>query len=191
MPQPRVRVYLASSLDGFIAGPDDDLTWLESPEGKDDSETPGMPADAGGLAYEDFIEDVGALLMGRRTYDVVRGFDVPWPYGTRPVLVATHRALDPDPPETVRPVHGAIGDLIGLAKEAAGHGDVYLDGGVLIRQAAEEDLIDDLTLTLAPVALGAGHPLFAGMNKRYPLEILSYHPFTGGMLQVRARPRRS
>ena len=190
MAQTRVRVYLASSLDGFIAGPDDDLSWLEGPNGPNTSSTPGMPADMGGLAYEDFIADVGSLLMGRRTYDVVRGFDVPWPYGDRPVLVATHRPLDPDPPTTVRAVQGSIRDMIASAKEAAGDADVYLDGGVLIRAAAEEDLIDDLTLTFAPIALGAGHPLFAGMSRRYPLDILSFHPFTGGMLQVRARPRR-
>lgn len=180
MTTPRVRVYIASSFDGFIAGPDDDLSWLPHSEGETD--TPGA------LDYDTFIADVGALLMGRRTYDVVRGFDVPWPYGPRPVLVATHRPLDPDPPETVRPVSGAIGELIRMAKDAGGGGDVYLDGGTLIRQAAEEDLIDEFTVTLAPIVLGTGHPLFAGMRTRYALEIMSHHSFTSGMLQVRAKP---
>jgi len=180
MTPPRVRVYLASSLDGFIAGPGDDLSWLPDSEGEADG--------PGSLDYDTFIADVGALLMGRRTYDVVRGFDVPWPYGARPVLVATHRPLDSDPPETVRAVRGTIGELIRMAKEAAGEGDVYLDGGTLIRQAAEDDLVDEFTVTFAPIVLGSGHPLFAGMRTRYALEIVSHHFFTSGMLQIRAKP---
>ena len=158
MPTSQVRVYIASSIDGFIAGPDDDLSWLpeEDPEGSDPSAN--APPDPGALGYEDFISGIGALLMGRRTYDVVQAFDVPWPYGEKPVLVATRRPLDPAPPPTVRGVQGSISELIAIAREAAGEGDIYLDGGELIRQAAEANLIDDLTITLAPIALGRGYP---------------------------------
>jgi len=186
----RVCVYIASSLDGFIAGPDDDLSWLTEAEpeaaasfGEDDSVD-------GALSYEEFMAGIGALLMGRRTYDALLGFGVPWPYGERPVLVATSRPLDADPVKTVRRVEGSIDELIELAQEAATGGDVYLDGGTLIRQAAEADLIDDLTITIAPIAIGAGSPLFAGLTNRYPLEIVSHHSFPGGMVQVRVRPRR-
>ena len=181
----RVRVYLASSIDGFIAGPDDDLSWL--PE--DDQITGATDTDPNALQYDEFIADVGVLLMGRGTYDVVRGFGVPWPYGDRPVLVATHRTLDDNPPATVRAVQGSIVELIENAKRVAGGRDVYLDGGSLVRQAAEAGLIDDLTITIAPVALGSGHPLFAGMSERYPLEIVSHHRSGGGMLQIRLRPK--
>jgi dihydrofolate reductase len=186
MTTPQVRVYIATSLDGFIAGPNDDLSWL--PGGDQLADTAGTDSDA--LGYEDFIAAVGALLMGRRTYDVVRGFDLPWPYGDLPVLVATTRTLDAAPPGTVRAVSGPITELIASAKTAAGGKDVYLDGGTLIRQGAESDLIDDLTITMAPIALGSGHPLFAGINKRYPLELLSHHRHPGGMIQIRARPKR-
>ena len=141
------------------------------------------------MNHDDFIAEVGALLMGRRTYDVVRGFGPPWPYGDLPVLVATNRALDQDPPATVRAVCGPIAELVEEAKAAAGGMDVYLDGGTLVRQAAQEDLIDDLTITIAPIALGSGHPLFAGMSGRYPVDIVSHHRSGGGMLQIRIRPR--
>jgi len=90
----RVRVFIASSVDGFIAGPDDELDWLSGREGVEDTFTP-------------FMEGVGAMLMGRRTYDVVAGFDAPWPYGATPVLVATSRAMEPKE-RTVRAVHGYI-----------------------------------------------------------------------------------
>src|SRR5690606_11464008 len=89
------------------------------------------------------------------------------------------------------PVSGSIEALVEQALDAAAGKDVYVDGGDLIRQAAEAGLIDDLTITLAPIALGAGHPLFAGMTTRYPLEILSHHTFDGGMVQIRARPART
>ena len=72
----KVRVFIASSLDGFIAGPDGELDWLSGREGVEDTFTP-------------FFQEIGAMLMGRRTYDVVNGFDGAWPYGQTPVLVAT------------------------------------------------------------------------------------------------------
>jgi dihydrofolate reductase len=182
----QVCVYIATSIDGFIAGPNDDLSWLPT----DEELAEAGSTDDGALGYEDFIAGIGALLMGRATYDVVRSFDVPWPYGDRPVFVATTRAMDEDPPITVRAVHGAITELVDTAKDAAGGKDVYLDGGSLIRQAAESDLIDELTITMAPIALGSGHPLFAGMSKRYPLDLVSQHRHAGGMIQIRARPKR-
>ena len=183
MTRSRVCVYIASSLDGFIAAEDDDLSWL--PTNLDPS-----TSEAGSLGYEAFMKGVGVLLMGRRTYDVVRGFDVGWPYGDTPVLVATGRPLDAEHPPTVTAVSGAITDLIARAAVVAGAGAIYLDGGDLIGQAASADLIDEVTLTLAPVALGRGRPLFAGLTRPFPLEVVSHHTFAGGMVQLRCLPSR-
>src|SRR5690606_16978914 len=91
--------------------------------------------------------------------------------------------------ETVRAVSGSIEEMVALAKTVASGKDVYIDGGNLIRQAAEADLIDDITITIAPIALGAGHPLFAGMGRRYPIDVTAHHTYEGGMVQIRARPR--
>ena len=136
IPTSQVLVYIASSIDGFIAGPDDDPSGLpeKDPEGSDPSAN--AQTDPGALGYEDFIGGIGVLLMGRRTFDVVQGFDVPWPYGEKPVLISTRRPLDPAPPPTVRGVQGSISELIAIAREDAGERDVYLDGGEMIRQAA-------------------------------------------------------
>jgi dihydrofolate reductase len=181
----RVRVYIATSVDGFIAGPGDDLSWLPSPEPGEPQESPG------GLSFEAFIENIGALLMGRRTYDVVLGFGGEWPYGDRPVLVASHRALGDSVPTHVRRVEGQIQTLVAEAKEAAHGRDVYIDGGALIRQACDAGLVDDLTITLAPIALGAGHPLFGGLRESYGMELVDFSRFPGGMLQLRLLPKRS
>ena len=126
--------------------------------------------------------------MGRRTYDAVMGFGVEWPYGDRPVLVATHRPLE-SPVPTVRPVAGPIASLIGAARQAAGTSDVYLDGGELIRQAVDAALVDDLIVTLVPELLGNGQPLFAGVRQRHSLDFTGVYRFGGTLVQVRARPR--
>lgn len=177
----RVRVYIATSLDGFIAGPDDDLSWL--PEGD-----PSAVEDSGGVGFQEFLAEVGALLMGRRTYDVMAGFDGEWHYGDQPVLVATNRELELIH-ELVRPVTGDIASLIAQAKEVAAGKDIYLDGGNIIRQALEAGLVDDLIITIVPTVLGGGIPLFTGTAQRHVFELVSHEPHGAGLIQLRLRPR--
>lgn len=177
MPTPRTRVFIASSLDGFIAGEHDDLSWLPPPD--------PSGSDHG---YGAFMAQVGALLMGRRTFDVVAGFEGPWPYADKPVLVATRRPLLAPVP-AVRAVDGPIDALIAEAKQAAGEQDVYLDGGDLIRQALDAGLIDELVVTLIPVVLGRGHPLFAGVQQRQRFELAASAALAGGLVQLTLRPR--
>ena len=170
----RARVFIACSLDGFIAGPNDDLSWLPPPvEGGDDH------------GYSEFFAGVGALLMGRRTYDVVTTF-ASWPYEDRPVLVATRRPLTPKVP-TVRPVQGSIAELVAEARALAKGRDVYVDGGDVIRQALDAELLDDLTVTIVPVVLGNGHPLFAGATRRHSFSVTS-HRLTRGLVQLTLTP---
>lgn len=172
----RVRVFIATSLDGFIAGPNDDLSWLPQPSAD-------APSDYG---YAAFMADVGALLMGRTTYEIVVGFGGAWPYPV-PVLVASSRSLTPAH-ASVRAVAGDIGTLIEQARATAGERDVYLDGGTLIRQASDAGLIDELTLTVVPVILGAGTPLFAGVEQRRRFALISSKAFDDGLVQLRYRP---
>ena len=170
----RVRVFCATSLDGFLAGPDDDLSWLPAPD--DSGEDHGFGA---------LLADTGALLMGRRTFDVVAGFGGAWPYGERPVLVATHRPLSVPEGVPARAAQGAVDALVAQALQAAGGRDVYLDGGTLIRQAMDADLLDEVTLTLVPVVLGAGLPLFAGSATRRRLALHDVRTLPHGMVQLR------
>lgn len=169
-------MFIACSLDGFIAGPGDDLSWLPGPVGEDD------------YGYGAFIAEVGALLMGRRTHDVVAGFSGEWPYGERPVLVATTRPLSSTQP-TVRAVQGPIESLVQAAREAAGERDVYLDGGNLIREAIDAGLVDELTITVVPMVLGQGVPLLAGTTRRHALERVDVRALSGGLVQLTYRPR--
>lgn len=181
---PRIRVFLGCSLDGCIAGPDNDLSFLHAPGPAD-----APPAAPGSLGFEDFMGQVGALLMGRTTYDTVAAMDVPWPYGETPVLVATTRPIE-GAPETVRAVGGPIAAMVAQARAAAGDRDVYLDGGALVRSALSAGLVDELTLTMLPIVLGAGIRLFDGLPEAVALEFTGHHDAGMGMVQLTARPRR-
>ncbi len=179
----RVRVYMACSMDGFIAGPDNDLDWLQA-----DHTAPGdLKPDPEALGFEDFMAQVGAMLMGRTTYDVVEGFGA-WPYGDTPVVVATRRSLNPVSP-TIETAAGDIKQLIDRARSLAQGKDIYLDGGTLIRQALDEALVDELTITMVPLLLGDGIRLFDGLTTRSSLQFVSHRMYVGGMLQLTLRPR--
>lgn len=179
----QVRVYMACSLDGCIAGPNDDLGFLHAPGPED-----AGPADPDALGFEAFMAQVGAMLMGRRTFDIVQGMGV-WPYGETPVLVATHRPLR-DAPPTVRAVSGTTAEVVAAAREAAGDKDVYVDGGDLVRKAMAAGLVDELCLTMVPVIVGAGGVrLFDGLDATIPMRVVSHNTFEQGMVQLTMRPR--
>lgn len=171
----RVRVFLATSLDGFLAGEGDDLSWLPGPNPETDH------------GFGVFLGEIGALVMGRRTIDVALGFEGLWPYGERPIVVATHRPLTGGPP-TLRPRAAPIAALIDEAKQLAGGRDVYVDGGQLVRQALDAGLVDELVVTLIPIALGRGVSLFGDSTARHRFSLLSAEA-SHGLVQLRLRPR--
>ena len=175
----KIQVYCAVSLDGFIAGPNDDLSWLGQP----DPEVAGEPNT---VSFATLMEQTGAMLMGRRTFDVVSGFGGDWPYGSTPVLVATTRPLR-HAPKTVVASRGDIRELCEQARQAAGARNVYVDGGRLITQALDAGCIDELILTMVPVLIGRGVRLYAGdQTHRFEMEHLGR---LGEMMQVRLARR--
>ena len=172
----KIQVYCAVSIDGYIAGPDDDLSWLGA-------SNPEQPGDSGTISFPAFMEQTGVMLIGRRTFNVVTDFGGDWPYGSTPVLVATTRPLPTDSPETVSACQGDIKQLCDQAMQAAGDKNVYLDGGNLITQAIESGCVHELVLTVVPVLLGQGVPLYSGKQMRqFSAEYLGQ---LGNMLQTR------
>jgi dihydrofolate reductase len=165
-----VSVFIACSLDGFIAGPDDDLSWLPTGDGED-------------YGFDAFFAGIGAMVMGRNTYRVVEGFGGDWPYGDVPVLVATTRPLEPIRP-TVRAIRGTAHELLEQARSVTDRG-IYVDGGDVIRQFLDAGLIDELTVTVVPAILGAGAPLFAGATHRRSLALVESKAFRTGLVQLR------
>jgi len=186
----RVVGYLAMSLDGFIAGPNDELAWLERPRAS------GLPLATDqwastrpdGLEFDAFLATIGCIVMGRRTYDVVAGFDGPWPYGETPLLVATSRPLA-EVREGVEAVGGGASEIVARARELAGDLDVYVDGGVTIRSVLDAGLLDHLVLTIQPTALGVGIPLFAGLTNTAEFAVEKVQRWGPGFVQVHLTTR--
>ena len=142
--------YIATSLDGFIARPDGGLDWLDAAQARI---TP--PEDCG---YADFMQGIDALVMGRNTYEKVRGF-TPWPYA-KPVYVLSRSLKElPDAPAGVQLFSGTPAELVAHAA-AQGQPRLYVDGGLTLQSFIVAGLLDEITLTRIPVLLGEGLPLF-------------------------------
>jgi dihydrofolate reductase len=165
----KASVFIATSLDGFIARPNDDLDWLP----------PGGGEEHG---YNAFIATVDALVIGRRTYEKVLTFDS-WPYGEKPVFVLSTRALAAAPPGAlVERLSGAPAEIVSLL---AGRGvqHVYVDGGITIQRFLQAGLIQRLIITRIPVLLGAGIPLFGALERDVALTHVRTRQFASGMVQ--------
>jgi dihydrofolate reductase len=153
---PLTQYYTASSLDGFIADPDNSLEWLFTRH-RDD---------AGVLSYGRFIAEVGALAMGATTYEWLLRHEVyktspdgVWPYEI-PCWVFTHRELPVVPGSPVELTSDPVASVHERMLEAAGGRNIWLvGGGDLVGQFADEGLLDEILVTFAPVTLGAGAPL--------------------------------
>lgn len=162
-------VFIATSLDGFIARPNDDLDWLP----------PGGGEEHG---YDAFMATVDALVIGRRTFEKVLTFDS-WPYGKKPVFVLSTHPLAPAPPEAVAErMSGAPAELVSqLAARGVQH--AYIDGGITIQRFLQAGLIQRLIITRIPVLLGAGIPLFGHLERDIALSHVRTRALASGMVQ--------
>lgn len=150
MAQPLTQYLTATSLDGYIATEDNDLSWLFQFEGED----PANP-------YPSFIEQVGVLAMGATTYEWILEHDTgPWAYADRPTWVFTHRGLPDKEGADIRFTHDDVPRVHAAMLEAAGERNVWLvGGGDLVGQFLDHGLLDELWVTVVPVTLGSGAPL--------------------------------
>ena len=151
------RYYTATSLDGFIADPDNSLDWLFTRRRERD----------GPLNYDEFIAGIGAMAMGSTTYEWILGHEFAgkepaewrWPYEL-PCWVFTHRRLPIVPDSPVTFTSTDVATVHAQMVAAAGDRNVWIvGGGDLAGQFADAGLLDEVIVTIAPVTLGAGAPL--------------------------------
>ncbi|KAF9894217.1 hypothetical protein FE257_007719 [Aspergillus nanangensis] len=188
------RVFIATSLDGFIARPDGDIHWLTHPPNQ-----PHIPSSSPRTVdvFDQHMARVDCILMGRKSYE--KGLSCkPWPYGTTKrifVLSSTvdSLALPPTSPggeqlsvQLVRSLDEAADVL-----EREGMRAVYVDGGVVVREFLGRGWIDEMVITVAPVVLGEGIPLWGeGMVSRdVRLELLGVDVIEAGMVSMWYRVR--
>jgi dihydrofolate reductase len=172
-------VFIATSLDGYIARDDGSIDWLEKantrvPKGED-------------FGYKEFFSSVDILVMGRNTYELVRTFGT-WPYGKKPVVVLSSRTIK---------IPKALSKTLSVSSEnppalfdrlsAKGVKHVYIDGGITIQRFLTAGLIDELTVTLIPVLIGSGKPLFGALLNDITLELVSTKAYECGFVQNKYR----
>jgi dihydrofolate reductase len=165
-----VVVYAATSLDGFIAGPDDDLSWLPPAGAETD--------------YEEFLGAVGAVVMGRRTWEILPSLG-PYPYAELPAYVMS-RTLEPGRRGPVVVTAASPQELAAELRDGDGVAWLVGGGGVFGAFAAA-GLVDEWIITVVPALLGQGVPLLAPGTPRQTLALTGRRDFPGGLVQLRYR----
>ncbi len=165
-------VYIATSLDGFIARANGDLDWLPSPQGPEGED----------YGYGEFMKTVDVIVMGRGTYEKVLTFGA-WPYET-PVVVLSSRkvALPANAPASIEAMSGSPADVVARL-ESRGLEHAYVDGGVTIQRFLEAGVIQRLIITRVPVLIGSGIPLFGPLTRDIPLQHVETRTFPNGLVQ--------
>lgn len=177
MVRPYGTVFLAASLDGFIARRDGAIDWLSMVErvGED-------------YGSKEFFASVDTIVMGRKTYDVGLSFES-WPYASMRCVVVTN-----DTTRVAR--HGETfykGALAPLFEQLALEDSkrVYIDGGTIVAQALAAGLVDEVIVSVIPVLLGEGTPLAPAIGRDVRLELTGHQAFESGLVQLRYRVRSS
>jgi len=146
-------VFIATSLDGYISDKNDGLDWLQSVPNPDNLD----------MGRGEFVNRIDAIVMGRKTFETVCGFDCPWPY-SKPVFVLSN-SLSSLPVEfsgKAQLIDGSLSNVLATIHEK-GYRDLYIDGGTTIQNFLREDLIDEMIISVLPMLLGGGSPLFGGL----------------------------
>ncbi|RON47741.1 dihydrofolate reductase family protein [Pseudomonas frederiksbergensis] len=167
------HVFIATSLDGFIARPDGDIDWLLQRD--DPTEDHGYPA---------FIADKDVIVMGRGSYEKVLTFDT-WFYD-RPVVVLSQQLANSPVPEALEgKVRFSSLTPAGLMEELTTQGvhRVYVDGGQLVQSFLRDGLVADMVITTVPVLIGAGRPLFGVLAQDIELKLVASRSFPSGLVQ--------
>jgi dihydrofolate reductase len=173
-------VFIAQSLDGYIADKEGGLDWLNSipnPENID-------------MGYGNFIEGIDAIVMGRNTFETVCNFDIDWPY-EKPVFVVskTLQMLEEPFNKKAELINGSIPEILTTLNQR-GYNRLYIDGGKTIQSFLKEDLIDELIITTIPILLGGGSRLFMELPKQQKFEHIGTKVFLNEIVQSHYRRKK-
>jgi dihydrofolate reductase len=167
------KVFIATSIDGYIADRNGGLDWLNevpNPDGID-------------MGYGEFIKGIDAVVMGRKTFETVCGFDIDWPY-TVPVFVISNslKSIPVKYSGFAELVSGSLREILDLIHKKD-YNNLYIDGGTTIQGFLREDLIDEMTITTIPVLLGGGARLFSDLPDELKFELAESKVFLGQIVQ--------
>ncbi|MGE7368344.1 dihydrofolate reductase family protein [Neorhizobium sp. NPDC001467] len=167
--------YIAASLDGLIAGENDDLDWLYKYD----------EMDLGEHDYRTFIKGIRTVVMGRGTYDFIASHPAPWAYGEQRVIVVTSRPIED--PKGALEVRADVDHLIAELRALDG-GDVWMLGGGMLQMAfMERGALDEIEIYIIPELLGAGRALFPLTGFRSSPELISAKALDKGCVRLHYR----
>lgn len=170
----KICLFIAMSLDGYIAGTEGDISFLDEMSQEDED-----------YGYTDFIETVDTVILGRKTYDKIVSMGIQSPYGERKVFVLT-RTQQPNS-GTIEFYSGNLRDLVLALTNHPGK-NIYCDGGAeTILQLLNEDLIDEMTISVIPILLGEGISLFGSKFPPKKLQLLTSKAYENGLVQLHYR----
>jgi dihydrofolate reductase len=171
----KVIVHIATSADGYIAGPDGELDWLTS-----------RPAPKGFYGIEEFVKSIDTKILGRKTYDLSLTLGAKFGTTDRDIIFSRH-----SPPAEIPPgvefVQEPIGPFMRRLREQPGKDIWMMGGGDLIASFLDEQAIDEFVISIVPVFIGDGIPLIARRHRHVPLDLLSIDRFEDGLVQLHYR----
>jgi dihydrofolate reductase len=166
----KVSVFVGTSVDGFIARPNGDFDFLPAGGGEPHG-------------YNEFMASVDALVIGRKTFEIVLALPE-WPYGDKRVVVLSSRPVD-----FSKVSGGVVEHMSGPAPEivaklaASGVQHVYVDGGITIQNFLRDGLVQRLTITRVPVLIGEGIPLFGSLPRDVRLRHVATQEYPSGLVK--------
>jgi len=172
---PKMVLYIASSLDGYIAKPDGNLDWL----------TTFPPPQTGDYGYTELLQRIGTILMGRKTYEELLGFEIDWPYtGYETFVVTSNTGLNIQSPDTFL-LTSSLSTFIHDLKTTRTKDIWIVGGGQLISELLKEKLIDEMIISLIPKIIGEGIPLFPGPLPESEWILGESEAFSTGLVNLR------
>ena len=170
---PRIKLYIATSLDGFIARENGSIDWLTEYENNPETD----------YGYSKFYSSIGTVLMGRKTYEQVLGFGN-WPYKEKNSYVFTRWKENLHREGNVEFVSEDIREFVSQLKESTEE-DIWLVGGSqLIKAFLEKNLVQDLIVFIVPIILGSGIPLFDHIGREVRLKIEKIEKYENGLVKM-------
>ncbi len=168
--RPKISIYIAASIDGYIARKDGNLDWLN------------LACDAGeDYGFQQLLSSIDGVILGRNTYEVAASV-VDWPYLGKRIVVLSNSL------KNVREEAELFsGDVVRLVSRLHSDGikHIWIDGGVTISQFLDLEMVDSMTVSVIPIILGSGIRLFNPIAKEQGCRLISSASYPSGVVQLR------
>jgi len=181
MPDSRVTIHMAASLDGFVARKDGRVDWLET----SDEFIGGATMEPGFV--EAFLKTIDCYVMGSRTYETALGFEARgfgWSYGDKPTFVLTSREL-PRIRNTIELYSGDLAQLVNGRLRPTFRTIWFVGGSVVSAECLRRGLADEVRYSILPVLIGEGIPFFEKLDRDIPLHLAEVTAYKSGMVELR------